>query len=669
MTSPATPAAVPAAASSTAVKRKLDHAIPDDLYTPTKLTSWMWQYFKLSRSVPHYVWCSVSDCPPSKRRVARKRSNTTNAIDHLRKRHGILEPPSPSTSIAVVSIRDQLIAQSTAKQVVPCTASFRTEIDACVVQFFVANCLPFNVADSPSFIKLINQATSRSYMPPARTTLTTTTDSLYHSMVDTLMEDMRGNTVSITSDSATLDNGHSYLTVTAHYITSSMAMREVTLLVQRMSESHTGQYVSDLLDMTISAWQADGRCFAIVTDNGANFVKAAGLASVEDKLRCACHTLQLALKDGMAADPALKQLCVDAQHVVVVIRRSSLLRDELADIQADEVAAAEADAMESSDEKDPSRPLKLAMNVPTRFNSIHILFSRLQRVREAVEKICRTRAKDFDQRALTAEQWEQIAEVLMVLTPVKILCDRLEASKSPSLSLFIPLTCKLMDVLRTLCDGDAPTLKIPCCRALCEKVRLSVYTRMQKALCHNTCMLAMMLDPRVLGKGVPNYDRTIAEQLLRDSFLDFPSTLARFRGTSAPPIRHATSRRQESGDEPASKRAKCVLELDDEKSGDADSLTEVDFYLREPGIKPTDCALEWWLQKRERYPVLFEMARVYLAIPASSAPSERVFSVGGLVLNDRRRQLLESRVAKLMFLKRNMSLYNTLLSNNTNQTI
>jgi hypothetical protein len=42
------------------------------------------------------------------------------------------------------------------------------------------------------------------------------------------------------------------------------------------------------------------------------------------------------------------------------------------------------------------------------------------------------------------------------------------------------------------------------------------------------------------------------------------------------------------------------------------------------------------------------------------APSERVFSVASLVLTDRRRRLDDSRVARLMFLKRNMALYQEL---------
>ena len=273
------------------------------------------------------------------------------------------------------------------------------------------------------------------------------------------------------------------------------------------------------------------------------------------------------------------------------------------------------------------------------------------------------RAADFEDNVLTSEQWSQMAELLAVLTPVKALCDKLETSNSPSLSLFIPLTCKLMDVLFHLTDGESSALKVPCCRALCEKVRLSVYTRMTAALCDPPCMLAMMLDPRVRTKEIKNYNKDIAEQHLRRAFIDFPTTLARFRGADSVCLRHSTVQREQAPIEPAAKRAKYVLELDEEKGGSDELLTEVDHYLREPSLAVDQCCLAWWLSKKDHYPVLFEMARVYLAIPASSAPSERVFSVGSLVLSEKRRQLHENRVARLMFMKRNMKVFNQLTNN------
>ena len=53
---------------------------------------------------------------------------------------------------------------------------------------------------------------------------------------------------------------------------------------------------------------------------------------------------------------------------------------------------------------------------------------------------------------------------------------------------------------------------------------------------------------------------------------------------------------------------------------------EVKAYLRTPQIQPHEDPLRWWRDERAQFPVLAQVAQKILAIPASSAPSERVFS-------------------------------------------
>jgi hypothetical protein len=64
---------------------------------------------------------------------------------------------------------------------------------------------------------------------------------------------------------------------------------------------------------------------------------------------------------------------------------------------------------------------------------------------------------------------------------------------------------------------------------------------------------------------------------------------------------------------------------------------ELDLYKATPGLKlccPDTgkfcCALQWWRQHHCRFPYISKLALKVLAIPATSAPSERVFSTSGL---------------------------------------
>ena len=57
-----------------------------------------------------------------------------------------------------------------------------------------------------------------------------------------------------------------------------------------------------------------------------------------------------------------------------------------------------------------------------------------------------------------------------------------------------------------------------------------------------------------------------------------------------------------------------------------------------------DNILSWWESQQQTYPTLSKLAGVVLAIPATSAPSERIFSLAGLTINARRSSLAPSAV-------------------------
>ena len=60
--------------------------------------------------------------------------------------------------------------------------------------------------------------------------------------------------------------------------------------------------------------------------------------------------------------------------------------------------------------------------------------------------------------------------------------------------------------------------------------------------------------------------------------------------------------------------------------------------------------LLWWKQNQARLPRLASLARVHLAIMASSAPVERVFSASGWIVSKRRCAMTDSTVSLLTFL-------------------
>ena len=63
--------------------------------------------------------------------------------------------------------------------------------------------------------------------------------------------------------------------------------------------------------------------------------------------------------------------------------------------------------------------------------------------------------------------------------------------------------------------------------------------------------------------------------------------------------------------------------------------------------------LTWWKDNQNQFPHLFQLVRSNLHIPATSVPSERIFSLAGYIVRDRRSKILSKNVNKAIFLKAN----------------
>ena len=88
-------------------------------------------------------------------------------------------------------------------------------------------------------------------------------------------------------------------------------------------------------------------------------------------------------------------------------------------------------------------------------------------------------------------------------------------------------------------------------------------------------------------------------------------------------------------------------------------LTEVQFFQKEDILRiyeehsnktQWNCPLSWWRVRESKYPKLAWLARRVLAIPATSAPSERLFSRAGLIITEKRNSLSGDSAALLIYL-------------------
>ena len=76
---------------------------------------------------------------------------------------------------------------------------------------------------------------------------------------------------------------------------------------------------------------------------------------------------------------------------------------------------------------------------------------------------------------------------------------------------------------------------------------------------------------------------------------------------------------------------------------------EVFAYREEGPISTADSLLVWWKTNGHKYPLLSAVGKKYLCVPATSVPSERVFSTAGDIVTAQRSALKFKDVDKVMF--------------------
>ena len=191
-------------------------------------------------------------------------------------------------------------------------------------------------------------------------------------------------------------------------------------------------------------------------------------------------------------------------------------------------------------------------------------------------------------------------------------------------------------------------------------------------------LLAAALDPRTkVLAGIGKQDKEKIWSLLtqkmrmvrRESCVGLTSTGAG-AGTGAAAALRSTSEYPESMDifceigvdsedkgEGDGGREGQYYRLDEESKGIADNeiSRELDLYIKTPllGMKiQTEYSnpLAWWKIHKDTFPVLSVLARKYLCIPVTSAPSKRVFTVAGLEETERRLLVTPKDIPRLIFL-------------------
>ena len=346
---------------------------------------------------------------------------------------------------------------------------------------------------------------------------------------------------------------------------------------------------------------------------------------------------------------------------------------------------------------DPSCiPLKLLSDVKTRWWSTHTLLERVLCLKDALNYVFDNEFRfrnevniltTLESMRLTDEDFQSLHNVLYVLTPFKDAQKALEGEQYVNISL-LPLAinnlqtsllnCEasvdqetegsLYQLIQTMID-DFNSRWGERCIYLSSSVR---GFRNRQIGIPTYAFWATALDPRTkkkLSKVLNQQDiaslwHDIEQAILRlINLIPNNNMLQEEEEEPAAPlnaVNHILNNNNnffaDSDDEEEEENSTVPVSIDDTVNAELQNYrAEKGQYLYSRGDTggSFNDPLVWWKLHADKYPHVWKLASIVLAIPATSAPSERVFSAAANIVNKKRVRLKSENVDLLVFLKAN----------------
>jgi hAT family C-terminal dimerisation region/Domain of unknown function (DUF4413) len=390
---------------------------------------------------------------------------------------------------------------------------------------------------------------------------------------------------------------------------------------------------------------------AITLDNASNndsfieeLIKKDHSFTAEHHVRCFGHILNLAAKDALALVD--KELSGVRNYLKVIVSSPKRLQQ----------------LNEDFTEQGGSNYVKPILDVPTRWNStVHMIkralrlkvglavtmdsmyFESVARYSLVVNYRTRNNSEEGAYISVTDEHWENFQVICDLLEPLRDATEVLSGQHYPTLSMVVPVYNVLLNHLEAKCTSNEPDPTLYAETANLADAAKAAYSKLNKYydISSELCTMATVLDPRLklqfYKDGSKNGGENPGE--IREYVRSFYDT--NYASILPAPQRQA-----------ATKGSKLVDEIYGKKSS-SNSTSELDTYLEEPVMENGSNfdLLDYWRVHSTRFPSLSRMARDYLAVPATSTPSERVFSAGRQLITDFRCRLKAETITACMLLK------------------
>ena len=511
------------------------------------------------------------------------------------------------------------------------------KITDALVSFIATDLLPLSLVESSSFRNLVGLLDPK-YSVPSRKhfsqTLLTNKVSDVEKRLKTQLQ--QAQSVCLTIDLWSSRQMRGYMGVTGHFILN-WTLHSVLLSCSRFHGRHTSDNISHHVEETLTCFEVATKISHVITDNASNMTKAFSLTGYESDEGtdedddtnddspeyvdinidmteavsykhhpCFTHTLQLVVKDGLSKSGQLSRVIAKASKLFASVRKSTYATELL------------------EGEK------RLQTSCETRWNS------QLTMIR-SVLAISPEKFDKLDCTKLTLYERKTLQEVVDMLTPFESATHFTQGENMVTSSLVVPCVKGMKKKLAVL--GE----RYSC--ALMKTLKVSFERRMSHFEENGSLIMATISDPRFKLSWCSGAAYIMNKEQLQE-------------------LAAAVQVETESGTDyhPPKKMKTDFIDLfwgsPENVSQSSEVEKEVSEYLSGALLEKDKNPLAYWAVKDTSYPRLARLAEKFIAMPASSAPVERIFSIGGKIFQPDRCRLPDSVFEKLMFLRCNRDIIN-----------
>ncbi|KAL4131395.1 hypothetical protein QTP88_008711 [Uroleucon formosanum] len=510
-----------------------------------------------------------------------------------------------------------------------CNSEKTEQIHQALAKMIAVNQMPISFCSSEGF-KQFMAVVEPNYKICKEGAIKSRMKVLRSSVTEIIKKKLRDSkSIACTSDCWSSLSQNSYITVTTHIIDDQWCLKSYTLTTHAMEESHTAVNLAHQLEDTFDKWEIGGKIMTVVTDNARNAINAVQLLtniSETYDVTCAAHSIQLAVNNGLEQD-GITTLIQLSSKMVGHFKHSNVAKHALTKMQ----------------EQLGLTQQSLIQSCKTRWNSVYMMLDRLYANRCAVTNVLADRnttnvsiAKKLE---ITESDWTKMETLIILLKPLQIVTTVFCAETHSPVSMVRPLLSKVIEKHLQLNKDDNEVVinfKQTVVSQLKERFKLNNLENIV-----STRQVSSFFDPRY--KDLEHEEIDVRENIrskVKNLLIEM----------NTPDNREETN--------VCVQKNKGALEFlyGEEVRDINDASTQYHYYFAEPQLRYDFDPFEWWKSHEKKYPLIAELAKKYLSIPATSVSSERCFSTAGNVVTSKRNCLAPENVNMLVFLYQNRQL-------------